>query len=865
MMKNMLHNMLHNRLHIRKHLFSLGLLWMALPLFAFEYTYEGNTLEYTVLDDGITVSVKKGSVAPQGALVIPATAIDGSESYTVTTVEEKGFFQCSALTSIELPATIKTIGAYGFRLCTSATSIALNEGLETIGHHTFTQDAALTALTIPSTVTTIGDYAVSECSQLVHVDVLAQTPPTVDGGDMFASSSAMSLVTVPCGTKEAYAANSFWKTISYLKEVCDLTFDVGELSYTVISDDEVQVNGYTSEATMGGALVIPATVSYNQHTFEVVEVKAGAFHDTKQTMGITSVVLPSTMKRLQNSAFQKCSKLTSVSLNEGLEYIGNRAFCQDSALVFIAIPSTVTTMGDFMFGYCISLETVLLLATTPPALEDKGVDLLLRTPSNRTVFIPSGTSAAYRETDWKGRVTETFVSEQLSYTPLSANTVQVNGYQSGATMGGTLNIPAEVTYNKHTYSVTEVRAGAFNDENHTMNITTLVLPSTMRTLQRSSFQNCDQLTNVSLNEGLEVIGHQAFCLATSLEYISIPPSVKTIEDRSMALCSSLKAIDMLSVEPPALGGDEVLLRTSSDMVITVPCGAKDAYITAFATYAQYVQDECVVNIYHHNYPNAVRKVWGSDAEQILYHRIFTSGQWETLYLPFDVESVTVYDTDDGQDATITPWVYGQGGNFYLLQQSGLDADGNPTFATVNSVQGYTPYLIRFVHDWYDDKLVTFRSTEDPTVETTFTQQSGVTSALYGNPTLLNQSVRSVYLLEEDGENFLRSSASRTLYPFECYAADGTGSVSAAPRRFAIRWRESMPTDGGAPAIDGSELAYTVNGKTLTIFTGGEAVTIYGVNGGLLHTFPQGTATATIDLEQGYYIISTQYGSAKIVL
>lgn len=846
-----------------KGLVLIGLLLMTFPVYSFEYTYEGNTLEYTELADG-TVSVKKGSVAPQGALVIPEKAVDGDVSYTVTVIAENGFKDCSAIISVELPTTIKTIEAYGFRGCTSMTSIALNEGLNTIGHHAFTQDAALTVLTLSSTVTTIGDYVMSECPELVHVDVLAKTPPTVDGTNMFASSTAVSMVTIPCGTKSAYGAKSFWNTLSVLREMCDLTFDDGVLSYTVISDSEVQVNGYKSGAAMGGVLTIPATVSYNQHTFEVVEVRAGAFHDSEQTMGITSVVLPSTMKRLQNSAFQRCSKLTSVSLNEGLEYIGNRAFCQDSALVFIAIPSSVQTMGDFMFGYCISLETVLLQATTPPSLENKGADLLLRTPSNVTVFIPSGTSAAYRGTDWKGRVTETFDGGQLSYTPLSASEVQVNGYKSGAAMSGTLNIPAKITYNKHTYRVTEVRGGAFNDANHTMNIASLTLPFTMRTLQRSSFQNCSQLTDIALNEGLEVIGHQAFCLCTALEHISIPTSVKIIEDRSMALCSSLKVVDMLSAEPPALGGNEVFLRTASNMAIVVPCGATSVYATAFSAYAQYLQDGCVIDIYHHNYPNAVRTVWGSDAEKIYYHRIFTSGQWETLYLPFDVESVTLYDADDNQDYAITPWVRGTGGNFWLLKEAGTyDEEGYPEFVTTDKLESNTPYLIQFKDAYYDDKVVTFRSAENPAVETKFSVQRGSVAQMFGNNTMVRQNVECVYLLENNGQVFQHSSLSRTLYPFECYVTDGVGTTTQS-RRFAIRYREAVPTDCGK-VISGTEMLCTVRGNSLTIQTNGEAVSVYSVNGMLLQAFPAGTETATINLESGYYIVASEHGSQRVVL
>jgi hypothetical protein len=51
------------------------------------------------------------------------------------------------------------------------------------------------------------------------------------------------------------------------------------------------------------------------------------------------------------------------------------------------------------------------------------------------------------------------------------------------------------------------------------------------------------LTTETLEDGLEVIGGEAFKECTSLERIFIPPTVKAIDDTAFNGCSNLKNVD----------------------------------------------------------------------------------------------------------------------------------------------------------------------------------------------------------------------------------------------------------------------------------------------------------------------------------
>ena len=66
--------------------------------------------EYTTHDHTITIVKYTG---PGGAVIIPDTLT----GLPVATIGEMAFFQCTDLTSVVIPASVKSIGNYAFGLC----------------------------------------------------------------------------------------------------------------------------------------------------------------------------------------------------------------------------------------------------------------------------------------------------------------------------------------------------------------------------------------------------------------------------------------------------------------------------------------------------------------------------------------------------------------------------------------------------------------------------------------------------------------------------------------------------------------------------------------------------------------------------
>jgi hypothetical protein len=84
--------------------------------------------------------------------------------------------------------------------------------------------------------------------------------------------------------------------------------------------------------------------------------------------GLTSVSIPSTVTSIGYSAFYGCSGLTSVSLPSSVTSIGNYAFSGCSGLTSIIIPLSITAINYCTFQNCTSLESI----TIPPSIYDIG-------------------------------------------------------------------------------------------------------------------------------------------------------------------------------------------------------------------------------------------------------------------------------------------------------------------------------------------------------------------------------------------------------------------------------------------------------------------------------------------------------------
>jgi len=104
-------------------------------------------------------------------------------------------------------------------------------------------------------------------------------------------------------------------------------------------------------------------------------------------------------------------------------------------------------------------------------------------------------------------------------------------------LDGNVTIPSQISveYGTRTLPVRVIAKYAFYGEY----ITSVSIPSSVKTIEESAFANCTRLTSVTLANGIERIGAYAFNKCTSLKSISIPNSVTQLGGYAFYNCESL--------------------------------------------------------------------------------------------------------------------------------------------------------------------------------------------------------------------------------------------------------------------------------------------------------------------------------------
>ena len=134
-----------------------------------------------------------------------------------------------------------------------------------------------------------------------------------------------------------------------------------------------------------------------------------------------------------------------------------------------------------------------------------------------------------------------FVVDGICYNILSEDDRTVEVTESPYGYAGDVVIPAEVTYDGGTYSVTTIGDRAFYDYDA---LTSVSMPE-VTTIGDRAFESCDALTSVSMPEAT-TIGFGAFYWCSGLVSVSMP-SVTAIDEVAFQYCHALTSVSMPSV------------------------------------------------------------------------------------------------------------------------------------------------------------------------------------------------------------------------------------------------------------------------------------------------------------------------------
>ena len=226
----------------------------ALPIQAF---YKSTNVENLILPNTlITIGEEMFYQSKLKTVVIPANA---------TTIGNSAFEQCASLISIDIPANVETIGTAVFWGCSSLTTVTFEKGsqLKTIGggssyYGAFSYCTALTSIEIPASVETIGASAFKGCSSLATVTFENGSQlKTIGGGSYssgaFSDCTALTSIEIPASV-ETIEASAF-KGCSSLATV---TFENGSQLKTI--EGGYPSSGTFADCTALTSIEIPASV-----------------------------------------------------------------------------------------------------------------------------------------------------------------------------------------------------------------------------------------------------------------------------------------------------------------------------------------------------------------------------------------------------------------------------------------------------------------------------------------------------------------------------------------------------------------------------------------------------------------------------
>lgn len=440
--------------------------------------------------DGINVTIIGSSAEPSP--VFPAEVSIITLPHFLERIEDYSFYEVQC-TEIELPDTLNYIGNYAFsgsflrsvripenvsflgeaafsscvRLQSAILSSSLSEvpsgcfegdgdlakvtipdGIERINTLSFGKCSGLSELNLPNSLKSIGNFAFEECTGLKFLYLPAGIkeikPDAFDG-----CSNELTFVGKGDTYSEKFAADfkyEFYDINSYDPSFFQVS-DKGSLfvRHEVKASRQIELPSFSEETAVRKVTDAGQLKSEDVILPEYTEIIGGkSFFGNQSLKHFTA---PGSLRTIDTLAFGGCSNLYSTDLKNGLTEIGMLAFYSCSNLEKINLPDSVTSIQPSAFDGCTSLKEI----TIPRSLVILNNDVFSKT-GLISVTIP-GNVAKCRTAFYGCRNLKSAVLEE--------------GVRS---LWGTF---AECS-----------------------SLETVVIPSTMNEISRSTFRNCKNLKDV---------------------------------------------------------------------------------------------------------------------------------------------------------------------------------------------------------------------------------------------------------------------------------------------------------------------------------------------------------------------------------
>ena len=364
---------------------------------------------------------------------IPKSVEYNGVTYSVTKVANRAFANCNSLESISIPGTVLQIGDTYY-----------SDNYDYGGYLPFYNCTALKSVRFED-----GEQGLVLGAAYNHRD----------------SKYCRGLFSY-CPLEEVYIG----RNISYQNHSDDDTFENAPNYYGY--------SAFYNQTKLTKVTISPA----------VTEIPAYLFY---KNASLTMTSLPK-VKEIGESAFQECSKLTTLNLGEDLQVVGSDAFNGCKNVTKLTFPDATTTIGSRAFQDCSRVTEV----TVGKGLKSIGANAFLNCKSFTALLLPNGFTTM-GESAFEGCI--------------------------------------KLTVAKLGKSLTAVPARAFKD---CIALSEMRVPATVKSIGDEAFYNDYSLAVVSMQEGLEKIGKGVFYNNRGILEFSIPGTVTSIGQNCFYGCTN---------------------------------------------------------------------------------------------------------------------------------------------------------------------------------------------------------------------------------------------------------------------------------------------------------------------------------------
>ena len=371
-----------------------------------------NSLTYTITDEEkrqVELFEYEGD-KPEGTLVIPATVTIGGKEFSMTSIGNSVFSDCSSLQSVTIPNSVTNIGDNAFSWCEKLQSVIIPESVTSIGEECFRYCTSLQSVIIPESVTSIEN-------------------------DVFMACTGLQSVTIP---------NS-------VTRIGDTAFDACTSLRSITIPNSVTTIG-------GGAFEFCSNLQSVTIPNSVKTIGDAAFFDCSS---LESVTIPNSVTNIGKDAFWRCRSLKSVTIY-GNPKIGDGVFKDISANATVTMNLTASEIGNdywttfYNYGYNFQADgnttvykgtvdgSSLVLTEVADKIVNRGTAVILKSKGNPVMTLTESSSSDTNDNDLCGISNRTERNVVMS----------MNGANAIYTMGNT-----SVGFGFHKYTGEYVPAG----------------------------------------------------------------------------------------------------------------------------------------------------------------------------------------------------------------------------------------------------------------------------------------------------------------------------------------------------------------------------------------------------------------------